>query len=233
MSKPKMARKLDNENLRVKLILNAEKSGKRSWNFLRGNKKYAAFQDKAPAEYTYHFDRILGAVVVVVLLLAVFFIGVRALFKNDTVSDTSAPTTVQATTSKIENIAESAAPALTQTSLPLTAAHSVVRAVLAEKVENREPNGLISHRLVSLNKLKQPYIYFFTEVKGLTGKTIYHVWKYQGKVIARVDIRVGDALWRSYSGRRMRTSQLGSWEVDLVDDTGVVLTSRVFNLAVR
>jgi hypothetical protein len=57
---------------------------------------------------------------------------------------------------------------------------------------------------------------------------VTHVWYHEGKTMARVDLKVGSADWRTWSSKRILPSWTGYWEVKVLDDNGMVLATSGF-----
>ena len=68
-------------------------------------------------------------------------------------------------------------------------------------------------------------IYFFSEVRGLEGRSITHRWEYQGQVEAEVAFTVYGQRWRVYSYKLLDPTKVGAWTVTVLDDMGTVLAS--------
>ena len=58
--------------------------------------------------------------------------------------------------------------------------------------------------------------------------TVTHVWYHEGKTMAKVDLNVGSADWRTWSSKRLLPTWTGNWEVKVLDANGMVLGSRGF-----
>jgi hypothetical protein len=113
--------------------------------------------------------------------------------------------------------APAAAPAAT------AQAGTVARAQFTSDVRDREPTD-------NLNTLAndQTRIYFFTELKDLSGQTVTHRWEHNGKVMAEVPIEVGSARWRAFSSKTLDPSWTGEWKVSVVDQSGGTLSASTF-----
>jgi hypothetical protein len=71
----------------------------------------------------------------------------------------------------------------------------------------------------------------FTRVIGAAEPTtITHAWYHEGNTMAKVDLDVGSASWRTYSSKNVLPSWTGSWEVRVLDASGVVLASKSFTI---
>ncbi len=70
-----------------------------------------------------------------------------------------------------------------------------------------------------------------TLVKGLSApNSVTHVWYRDGKTVARVDLNVASAHWRTWSSKRLLPSWTGHWEVKVLDSDGRILGTGVFNV---
>jgi len=103
-------------------------------------------------------------------------------------------------------------------SAPVFAADSIARSAFTNGVENREPIDKIGQ--LSNDKEK---IYFFTEIKGMSGKTITHRWEHAGDVKAEVSFQVGSDRWRVWSSKNLQPQWVGEWIVTVIDESGNTL----------
>jgi hypothetical protein len=99
-----------------------------------------------------------------------------------------------------------------------TGTPTVVRAVFARAVQNREPVEVVS-QLDS----QSSEVFFFTELSGFAGKRVKHRWEFGGNVMGEVMFEVGAAHWRVYSSKRLLPGWTGTWTVSVVDESGHVL----------
>ncbi len=60
--------------------------------------------------------------------------------------------------------------------------------------------------------------------------TVTHVWYYEGKTMARVELNVGATHWRTWSSKRILPGWTGNWEVKVLDADGMVLASGGFTV---
>lgn len=71
----------------------------------------------------------------------------------------------------------------------------------------------------------------FSEIAGAQGRqTIHHVWRWGEREMARVELEVESARWRTWSTKRILDEWRGEWHVDIVDADGVVLTRLDFSV---
>ncbi len=100
----------------------------------------------------------------------------------------------------------------------LFAAENISRSAFTNGVEDREPIDKVGQLTNDKEK-----IYFFTEVKGMTGKTITHRWEHAGDVKAEVSFKVGSDRWRVWSSKNLQPHWVGEWIVSVVDENGNTL----------
>ena len=101
---------------------------------------------------------------------------------------------------------------------------SVARAQFTTNVIDREPVDDITELSNDSDKL-----FFFSELRGMTGQVVIHRWEYNGKVLAEVSFDIGGPRWRVYSSKNLLPSQVGEWKVSVVDGAGDVITEKTFN----
>jgi hypothetical protein len=74
-------------------------------------------------------------------------------------------------------------------------------------------------------------IYCLTRILNLNdGSGVTHVWYYEGKTMARVELPVGSGAWRTWSSKRILPAWKGPWEVKVLDANGMVLASAGFTV---
>lgn len=100
----------------------------------------------------------------------------------------------------------------------------VVRSTLTSGIVNREPRDII----LSLGH-DEKKIYYFTELRGMKGRTAIHRWRYQGRVMAEVKFNVKGDRWRIWSSKSLVPGWSGEWQVSVVDDQGRVLATNRFS----
>ncbi len=95
---------------------------------------------------------------------------------------------------------------------------SVSRSAFTSAVVNREPVD----RLERVDTA-HPYVYYFTDLKGMTGRKVTHRWSYRGHVVKEQTFRVGAPRWRVWSATALPPNQLGKWRVSVINDLGEVV----------
>jgi hypothetical protein len=105
-----------------------------------------------------------------------------------------------------------------------TWAGRVKRASFTSRIIDREP-------LDSITRLSNEHfgIVFFTDLQGLDGHTVSHVWQWEGAEMARVPFVVSGPRWRVYSTKRLDPSWTGEWTVRVEDESGRVLHAESFS----
>lgn len=73
-------------------------------------------------------------------------------------------------------------------------------------------------------------ITFYTEIVGLNGQTVSHVWFFKGKQISSVTLVLGSARSINWSRSSVAPSQTGQWEARVIDTGGRILASRSFDV---
>jgi hypothetical protein len=92
-------------------------------------------------------------------------------------------------------------------------------------VEDRQPSGVGSVFPEDLDKL-----YCFTKIAGAEGATyVYHVWYFQNKEIARVELPVKSKSWRTWSSKKLHMG-LGYGYVEIVSESGEILGRAEFQI---
>ncbi len=91
----------------------------------------------------------------------------------------------------------------------------VARAIFTTGIVDREPVDELAELPADAGE-----VYFFTELRGLEGRTVSHRWEYEGRVMAEVPFAVGGDRWRVYSVKTMSPALVGKWTVMVVDESG-------------
>lgn len=72
-------------------------------------------------------------------------------------------------------------------------------------------------------------LYCFTRIINSAGNNkITHVWYFNGKEMARVELSVAASSWRTWSSKRILPQWKGDWRVDVLSSDGTVLASKKF-----
>jgi hypothetical protein len=109
----------------------------------------------------------------------------------------------------------------------------VSRSALAMEIRNREPVSLIADEL-SLETGQTATVFFFTELHGVPGETVFHRWELDGTTVAEVPFTIGSgARWRVYSSKDIGPDDAGHWRALVVDAGGHEIDALSFNARVE
>lgn len=105
----------------------------------------------------------------------------------------------------------------------------VIRSSLAHKIINKEPVHIINSS-IKIGKAKAVWINYFTELKGMDNKTVYHEWLSKGKVNYRQRFNITSNKWRAASRKLFNAKSAGTWLVRTVDAEGRMLDQKEFKI---
>jgi hypothetical protein len=89
---------------------------------------------------------------------------------------------------------------------------TIEKAMICEKVEDRTPVGTRDSFPSSLGTL-----YCFTELMHIpTQGSVYHVWYYGKKEMARIELPISPPRWRTWSSKTILSNWKGDWKVEIV-----------------
>ncbi|RFA26164.1 hypothetical protein CAI21_17700 [Alkalilimnicola ehrlichii] len=88
----------------------------------------------------------------------------------------------------------------------------VERALFTSAIAEREPVDALKHLRGDAD-----HVYFFTELRDMSGLTIAHRWEREGVVEAEVSFAVGGPRWRVWSRKGLDAEQEGRWRVSVVN----------------
>ncbi|TEU19949.1 MAG: DUF2914 domain-containing protein [Gammaproteobacteria bacterium] len=100
---------------------------------------------------------------------------------------------------------------------------NISQAVFAKSVEDRAPIEIVTEANDSLGK-----IYFFTNIRHLTGDKITHRWLYKGKVKAEISFDIKGERWRVWSSKNLWHTWTGQWKVEVVNQQNELLLTKIF-----
>jgi len=103
---------------------------------------------------------------------------------------------------------------------------SVVRSVFTTAVKDREPVDKLNNE-----KTHDDHIYFFTELRDMSGQTAIHRWEHDGKVVAEVKFNVRGPRWRVWSSKTFNPNATGEWKVSVVNGAGEVIAEDMMDYA--
>jgi len=107
--------------------------------------------------------------------------------------------------------------------------NNVIRSLLTFKITNNEPEGQIVLPL-KLSKNKATSVYYFVELSSMKGRTVFHEWLLDGKLITRKKVNISDDSWRTSSRQLFAYTAKTNWLARLVDENGRILNEIQFNV---
>lgn len=109
------------------------------------------------------------------------------------------------------------------TILPVWAESTVARAQFSTDVVDREPIDNVGP-VVKVEYGGIQRVYFFSDLRGMSGSQVIHRWKLDGEEQADVSFDIGGDRWRVWSSKRLMPGFDGKWSVDIVQDGAVIET---------
>lgn len=101
---------------------------------------------------------------------------------------------------------------------------TVTRSALTSQVQAREPVDELEKITAQQNQL-----FYFTELRGMSGQTAKHRWEYNGKLMAEVDFNVKGPRWRVWSSKIFKPDWIGEWKVSVINAAGEVISEKNFS----
>src|SRR5438876_12240879 len=119
-----------------------------------------------------------------------------------------------------QDTTKAAAPAPAPAPAPAAATPSVtvVEAVVAKSVLDRQPQdtGAACPADVAQRNC-------WTKLEGAGGSSIHHVWFHGDTQVGDVELQVGGSPWRTWSRKTVPADWTGAWHVEVRDAAGTVL----------
>lgn len=107
---------------------------------------------------------------------------------------------------------------------------NVARALLTYKINNKEPIGEINSS-VKVRKTRATPIYYFTELRKMKGRKVYHQWFRNGKLVFSQELIISADRWRTSSHKLLTYKDKGNWIVKLVNDKKQLLNKKDFTVS--
>lgn len=107
--------------------------------------------------------------------------------------------------------------------------HNVSRASLTYRIDNKNPAAEIV-KVLDVSHKKPVWVYYFTELKAMKGKRVYHEWLKNGEVVSRKASVISGDSWGTSSRKLLSDSEQGNWTVRLVDEKGRLLNEKKFKV---
>ena len=99
---------------------------------------------------------------------------------------------------------------------------NISRATLAKNIINLEPSGHINLPFI-VTADKAEGFYYFTEIKNMQDKVIFHEWLYQGKSKYKRKFLIRGNRWRTSTSKLFNMGSIGEWQVRAVSQQGNIL----------
>lgn len=96
---------------------------------------------------------------------------------------------------------------------PLPPNAGVARAAFTTQVIDQEPADQV---VVLTNNINE--ITYFTDIRGMAGRTVTFQWEHEGRVISRISFDVEGARAKLHSNRQLDPALTGKWSVLVVDE---------------
>ena len=103
-------------------------------------------------------------------------------------------------------------------------AGTVSRALFTIGIDNREPVIMVD----SISSDSYTSISFFTELNGMSGKTVTHQWIFDGRVMFEKSFEVNGDRWRIWTSKTLIPDWSGIWTVKVLNEDGLVLERKTF-----
>ncbi len=153
---------------------------------------------------------------------------------TETMPAESSPAESNPVESNIEPMAtESTTEQSTTTSSDATAAEqagfsrgSVVRSIFTTAIQDREPIDKLNNTASDTEQ-----VFYFTELRDMSGQTAIHRWEHDGQVMAEVKFDVRGPRWRVWSSKSFVPSTAGDWKVSVVNGAGETISEELISLS--
>ena len=103
-------------------------------------------------------------------------------------------------------------------------AGTVSRALFTIGIDNREPVIMVD----SISSDSYTSISFFTELNGMSGKTVTHQWVFDDRVMFEKSFEVNGDRWRIWTSKTLIPDWTGTWTVKVLNEDGSVLERKTF-----
>ena len=100
----------------------------------------------------------------------------------------------------------------------------VKRANFSSAIHEREPLDNLTELIGNTEQ-----VYFFTELRNLSGQVVVHSWEYQGETMAEVRFKVSGPRWRVWSSKLLTPEMHGSWTVLVMNAAGEILAEKTLD----
>ena len=99
---------------------------------------------------------------------------------------------------------------------------SVVRSVFTTAIQEREPVDKLQDTAG-----KADNIFYFSELRDMSGQTATHRWEHEGKVVSEVKFNVRGPRWRVWSSKAYTPGWEGEWKVSVLNGAGEIISEDI------
>ncbi len=128
-----------------------------------------------------------------------------------------------ANTPPMEQATPPAAPVATAVDKSGFSRGSVVRSAFTTGIKDHQPVSDL--KTISTD---EPKVYYYTELRDMSGQIATHRWEFNGEVKAEVKFNVRGPRWRVWSSKTMLPGWTGDWKVSVINGAGEVIAEDVF-----
>mgnify|MGYP000576719174 CR=1 FL=1 len=101
---------------------------------------------------------------------------------------------------------------------------SVVRSIFTTSIQDREPIDKLE------KSAEADRVFYFTELRDMSGQTAIHRWEFDGKVMAEVKFDVRGPRWRVWSSKSFTPGWAGDWKVSVLNGAGETISEEIINM---
>jgi len=102
---------------------------------------------------------------------------------------------------------------------------SVIRSIFTSSIQDREPIDKLE------KSAEADRVFYFTELRDMSGQTATHRWEYDGKVMAEVKFDVRGPRWRVWSSKSFVPGWSGDWKVSVLNGAGETISEELISLS--
>lgn len=104
---------------------------------------------------------------------------------------------------------------------------SVIRSATCTGISKHEPVGTAASFSLDVGRV---YLYTQVEMPKTDTGLIQHVWKFNGKPISVVELKVNGPTFRTRSYKTITEKMAGEWTVDVVTESGDIIETVTFSV---
>lgn len=202
------------------------------------NKKTSAPAATPPMITVWHVPRIIAALVIVLGLIVWFWPAAEVEISTPNVTEIAIPQIHTESAYQAPVIASAATDHHHQPAPKPLLVYSgdlksvindkhVTRAALVTAINAGEPNARINP-VVQLENKQSLDLFYFSQVKRLQNKPLYHQWFKTDQLILQKELIASQTVSRLISSRKFSVKDKGVWRVAMTDQKGKVLSESRF-----